>query len=184
MVRRDKMIDPKQNENKDFTDFIKSKKSTPSPVLDEFILRYVQRELSPSHIQVFIKIVFIQAFIGVLTLLFCPQFNLSLTNNYDLFHFFHHKFGEAICMIICGSIFMGSGAVFSAYILKSEEVQKIKESELLYYFSMSLLALSVFYIFGAQIYLELALYWILGSSIGGLLAFEINRNIRLKSSIT
>ena len=81
-------------------------------------------------------------------------------------------------MAICGSIFIGSGAVFAAHLLKSSEIKKIKESRLLYYTSISIIALSSFFLFGSNIYLTLAAYWLVGSTIGGLTVFELSRLIR------
>jgi hypothetical protein len=172
------MIDPKNKKNKDFLDFMNSKGVNPPDELSNRILSLVHADLNPSHKIVFIKLLGIQAFIGFLTLIFCPQFNLSLTNNYELFHYFHHNFGENICMVICGSIFIGSGAVFAAYLLKSSEIKKIKESRILYYTSVSILALSSFFLLGSKVYLTLALYWLIGAILGGLIIFEFNRVIR------
>ena len=81
-------------------------------------------------------------------------------------------------MAICGSIFIGSGALFAAYILKSSEVRKIKESRILYYTSISIIALSSFIILGSEVYLSLALYWLVGATIGGLSVFELSRVVR------
>lgn len=172
------MIDPKNKDDKDFLDFINSKGVNPPEELSNKILSFVKADLNPSHQIVFSKILSIQAFIGFLTLVFCPQFDHSLTNNYELFHYFHHKFGESICMALCGSIFVGSGALFAAYLLKPVEVRKVKESKFLYYTFISILALSSFFVLGSEIYLNLASYWLLGAIIGGLLIFELNRLIR------
>ena len=73
------MIDP--NNKKDYTDFIKAKGVHPPEELNHKVLDYVKKDLNPSHIVVFTKLLSVQAFIGFLTLTFCPQFNLSLTNN-------------------------------------------------------------------------------------------------------
>tara|TARA_R110002072_G_scaffold534_6_gene4082 strand:- start:256267 stop:256788 length:522 start_codon:yes stop_codon:yes gene_type:complete len=162
----------------EYKDFLESETHSPSAELSNTILHKVRQDLNPTHTVVFSKLLGTQLFIGVLTLLFCPQFNLSLTNNYDLFHYFHHTFGEKICMAICGFIFIGSGAVFASYLLKSNEITKIKESRFLYYFSITTIALSTFLILGAQTYLYLSLYWFMGASFGGLITFEINRIIR------
>lgn len=83
-------------------------------------------------------------------------------------------------MMICGSIFIGSGALFAAYLFKSSEVKKIKESKVLYYTSISILALSSFIVLGSETYLTLAAFWLVGSTIGGLIVFELNRLIRRK----
>jgi len=172
------MIDPKNKYDKDFLDFMNSKGNNPPEELSDKILSFVKNDLNPSHQIVFSKLLGIQGFIGFLTLIFCPQFDLSLTNNYDLFHYFHHKFGENICIAICGSIFIGSGALFATYILKSNEIRIIKESRILYYSSISIIALSSFLILGSEVYLNLALYWLVGATIGGLSVFELSRVVR------
>lgn len=172
------MIDPNKENKKDFFDFMNLDKTNPPEELSSKVLSYVKNDLNPSHKKVFGKFFIIQALIGFLTLIFCPQFDLSLTNNYELFHFFHHKFGENICMVLCGSIFIGSGAIFTAYILKASEIRKIKELRFSYYLSISIIALLIFFLLGSQVYLNLAVLWIIGASIGGLIAFEINHIIR------
>lgn len=163
--------------NKDYNDFLKSN-NTPPKHLDSSILDMINAELNPSHKVVFGKLVMVQGFIGLITMLFCPQFNLSLTNNYDLFHYFHKTFGHQVCMVICGSIFLGSGAIFASYILKERELNKIKNSRFLYYVVLSIIAVTVFLAFGAEIYLNLVIFWLLGAVIGGMFAFEVNRIIR------
>lgn len=172
------MIDPNNKDSKDFLEFMNSKGVSPPEELSDRILNFVKADLNPSHKIVFSKLLGIQAFIGFLTLIFCPQFDLSLTNNHELFHYFHHKYGESTCMAICGLIFIGSGALFSSYILKSSEIRRIKESKFLYYMTVSIIALSVLFIFGAKIYLNLAFFWFIGAILGGVSIFEINRIIR------
>lgn len=169
------MIDPNE---KDFLDFVNSKKVSPPNHLSIEVLSLIKADLDPSHKIVFTKLILIQAFIGFITLSFCPQFSLSLTNNHEMFHYFHHTFGEQICMIICGTVFMGSGAIFAAYLLKKEEIKKIKETKFLYYFSISIIFISIFFLLGAQSYLSLIFFWFIGSSLGGLVLFELNRIIR------
>jgi hypothetical protein len=170
------MIDPKNK--KDFQDFMHSRGANPPEELNNRILSFVRADLSPTHKIVFSKLLTVQSFIGFLTLTVCPQFNLSLTNNFELFHYFHHRFGENICMAICGSIFLGSGALFAAYLLKPSEIRKINESRFLYYMSISIIALSIFFLLGTDIYLTFAAYWLTGSTLGGLVVFELNRLIR------
>jgi hypothetical protein len=163
--------------NNDYNDFIETKKTVPDH-LSNSVINLVNSDLNPSHKVVFAKLTLIQSFIGLITMIFCPQFDFSLTNNYDLFHYFHLSFGHQICMIICGSIFLGSGAVFASYVLKEGEVNKIKESRFLYYMALSIIAVSTFMLFGAEIYLSLVVFWIMGAIGGGIIAFELNRIIR------
>ncbi|OUR99693.1 hypothetical protein A9Q84_01320 [Halobacteriovorax marinus] len=172
----------KLNTGKDFTDFKTSNENRPETILRARVLDFVKNELNPSHTLVFTKLLCIQAFVGTLTLLFCPQFDMSLTNNYDLFHFFHHKFGALACMSLCGFIFIGSGAIFAAYLLKVEEIYKIKQTNNLYYFAISGLSILTFLVLGADIYLDLAAMWFLGAVVGGILMLNINKSIRFNLS--
>lgn len=163
--------------NDDYNDFVNSDLKTPDHI-NSTVLNMVNSDLNPSHKIVFGKLTLIQGFIGFITMLFCPQFEFSLTNNYDLFHYFHMTFGHEVCMIICGSIFLGSGAIFASYLLNEGEVNKIKNSKLLYYMALSIVAVTVFILFGAQIYLKLLGFWLIGAIGGGMIAFEFNRVIR------
>lgn len=163
--------------NGDYNDFLKDVSKAPQR-LDQIVLNNVHTDLNPGHMVVFFKLTLIQGFIGLVTMLFCPQFNFSLTNNYDLFHYFHLNFGHSICMILCGSIFLGSGAIFASYVLTQGEVNKIKSSRFLYYTGLSIIAVSSFMLFGAEIYLNLLTYWLCGAIGGGILAFELNRIAR------
>lgn len=165
--------------NKDYFDFLNAQKKAPDHLRDS-LFSMVEKDLNPSHKMVFTKLTLIQGFIGLITMLFCPQFNFSLTNNYDAFHYFHHTFGAQICMVICGSIFLGSGALFASYILKDAEIAKIQSSRFLYFMALSIVAVSLFMLFGATLYLNLLTFWLLGAIGGGILTFELNRFIRMQ----
>jgi hypothetical protein len=167
--------------NKDFNDFLDSSKNPPNKISED-VLSQIRKSLNPDHKVVFGKLVLVQGFIGFLSMLFCPQFNMSLTNNFEAFHYFHHTFGEQICMAICGSIFLGSGAVFSSYLLSEGEVNKIHNSRFLYFMSISIISVSIFAVLGAKIYLSMITYWLLGAVITGILFFELNRFIRMRFS--
>jgi len=167
-----------KSKDQDFQSFVTNKDLDPPQSLDESILKRVKGDLNPSHQKVFAKLTIIQSFVGFLTLIFCPQFNFSLTNNYDLFHYFHRAYGEEVCMIICGSIFIGSGAIFASYILKTSEIKKIQNSRFLYYFSLISVFLTTFLILGAEIYVTLTIYWCIGAFISGMVMIELNQIIR------
>lgn len=165
--------------NKDFDDFRESSVKPPIHVSNH-INQYVMQSLTPDSKTVFLKLTFIQSIIGLMTMLFCPQFNMSLTSNYDLFHYFHHNFGHSICMMICGSIFFGTGAFASSLILNDIEIKKIHESKFLYFVSLSIIFVSSFIVLGAKIYLNLLSFWLLGALGIGITLFEITYFIRVK----
>lgn len=171
-------MDNNLENNKDFQEFLVSDGHSPPKQLSDDILYFVHRDLNPSHRLVFIKLLLIQTVVGIVTMLFCPQFELSLTNNYDLFHFFHRQFGRTICMAICGGIFMGSGAVAAAFILKGPELRKISRTPLLYYFSISSIFLLGFLLLGANVYVEISAAWIVGACLVGSAAHLLSRKAR------
>ena len=164
---------------KDYQEFLTSEPVEPSQQLSQSVRDHIRQELDPSHLRVFTKLLLVQSFIGTLTLAFCPQFNLSLTNYYHLFDFFHSQFGRQICMALCGGIFLGSGALFASQILSLAEIRKIRQSRLLYYMTLSMFFLSAFMGLGVNIYLEVLAYWLLGAMIFGVINFELSARIRL-----
>ncbi|WP_372651511.1 hypothetical protein [Halobacteriovorax sp.] len=168
----------KKNKFKDdYNDFISSKEVAPRNISHSIIDR-VKADLNPSKQLVFIKLLSLQLFTGLITMFFCPQFKMSLTNNHELFHYFHHNFGEHICMMICGAIFLGSGAIVASYILDLEELRVIKNSKGLYTLAISGLSLVVFLIFGAKLYLDLTLLWVLGASLAATVMLAFNYFLR------
>ncbi|MBT4761519.1 MAG: hypothetical protein HOO06_07475 [Bdellovibrionaceae bacterium] len=166
--------------NEDFDDFLHNNHIKTPNSLSSLILKSIQSHTSPSHSVVFIKLLGIQCFIGIISLAFCPQFNLSLTNNYEVFHYLHHTFGANVCMAICGSIFVGSGAVFASYILRMNEVNLIYQNKYLYYLTVSLIAVSLFSFIGTDLYFKLAIFWIAGASLSGAFLLKFNRLVRIQ----
>lgn len=158
--------------DKDYDEFCSYDRSEVPDFLNTAVLKGVEKDLNPSWGRVVGKLVFLQGFVGLLTLLFCPQFELSLTAHTELYHYFHRHFGLYGCMAICGAIFMGSGAVAAAFILRFSELNLILRSKYLLSFALSGIAVVMFLIFGAETYLSLALSWIAGGSIATILAFD------------
>lgn len=166
----------------DFENFSTVDPLEPPKDLSMKILSFVSHDLNTSHRQTFFKLVLIHSLIGVLTLLFCPQFELSLTNNYSVFHFFHRTFGSNICMALCGGIFLGCGAIAAGILLTQSEIMKIRRSKILYYVSLSSIFLTSFLLLGAEIYLEMAFFWTLGACSFGISFFQFSTRIRTKLS--
>lgn len=151
----------------------------PPKELDKEIINMVHRDLESNPKILFLKVLGIQGIIGVLTLLFCPQFNFSLTNNYELFHYFHRTFGEAICMGICGAIFIGIGALIVSTFVRERDLKEIHSHPFLYFVSITGIAIFCFYLLGAEIYFMMAIYWAIGALSSALIFFELGRIIRL-----
>ena len=165
--------------NNDYKDFLNETAKT-SKALDKKVLKLISDELKPKKKYVLIKLITVHAFIGTLTMLFCPQFNMSLTNNFEVFHYFHHTFGAVICNIICGAIFLGSGAIFASSILSMSELKYVQSNSFFYYLSLSIFFVSSLFLFGAQAYLNGVLFWIAGAIISSSGIINLNLYIRRK----
>jgi len=168
----------KLNKKNDLVDFFKTPDLRPPEGLDQKILKFVKRDLVPNHKVIFGKLFLIQAFVGSLVLLFCPQFNFSLTGNYELFHFFHRHLGIYGCTAICGGIFLGSGLFFANFILGRGELAVIRKSKILYPMALSGLFILIFLFLGADVYLDLSLAWFFGSSLLAIFSFEIGKLLK------
>ena len=165
--------------NDDYEDFKRKEDFEVPQSLTTIVLSTVHSSLNPSHKIIYSKLFCIQLFMGIISMLFCPQFELSLTNNHDLFHFFHRTFGAKICMIICGAIFMGSGAIFSSSLLTFHELKKIYNSKYLYFTSLSGVFISLFSIYKTEVFLQMALLWIIGSILSAIFIFKLTYSLRL-----
>jgi len=173
------MLNPKENIEKDFFNFQTKDEFSPSEKLSKKIISLIEKDLCPTHKIVFLKLLSIHTFIGAITLLFCPQFNLSFTNNHKLFHYFHYTFGPSICMLICGSIFLGSGAIFAVSILREAELKLIRTNKYFYYLSITSIALTTFFVFGAEIYLKMSFLWVIGAITSSLLVILSHQYYRI-----
>lgn len=142
------------------------------------ILRYVRADLQPGTMLVFAKMLTVQAIMGMLTLLFCPQFELSLTGNAEILHYFHHNYGAGVCALVCGAIFTAPGAILAAYLLSTAEVGRIRNSGLLYHLVIAAVALLAFFLCGADVFNQLALFWLTAAALSATLLFDLNLSLR------
>ena len=172
------MNDPKIDT--DYQDFINSVHSDVPEHLTRKILDYVKKDLNPNFRIVFFKLTLIQAIAGVITLLFCPQFSISITGSHSLFHIFHGALGIYGCMAVCGSIFVGAGAFSVPFILKIPELRKLHKYNIVYFSAIAFLSLLTFSIFGESMNFELVISWLLGAISGGLLIFELTQSLKKK----
>ena len=168
----------KKEIEKDFQDFCESKSHVSSSWGKE-ILDHVYKDLNPNKLILVLKLFLIHVFVGGITLLFCPQFELSLTSNVEFYHFFHRHFGIYVCTAVCGALFMASGACLAGFILRFSELKILFSSKYLLHFLMSGMALLSFFILGARIPLELAFAWMFGGVTSSLVAIQVGWQLRV-----
>lgn len=168
------MTDPRDTKAwlEDFSDFMEAKPDPVPSSLEQRTLQMVSRALNPSPVAVFFKAGLIQIVVGFISLLFCPQFGLSLTGIHGIMHFMM-QFGERACMFGCGTLFAGSSLLFSSVLLTSDEVRTLRKHEILQVTLLSLLALGSFLCLGAEIFETVTLLWLAGSVLGGIGFLEL-----------
>ncbi len=171
-------IDPKEWAD-EFKTFMDATPVAPPQSLRENILNYVHKELNPSAVKVFSKISLIHVGVGFISLLMCPQFGFSPLGNMGLMSLLM-KYGNAVCMLGCGAVFVGGTALISSFVLKPEEVRVLRKTEALQFAVLSILSIGAFLCLGAEVLEGLTLIWMLGSLVGGLLSLEIGWVIRKK----
>lgn len=166
--------------SEDYNLFLNSESVSPPPIVTENIKKKVFKDLNPSIWRVFFKLSIIQVIVGSISLILCPQFGITMVDNLENFHFLLHHLGEVGCMLVCGFIFVGVGAFTSSLILNPSEVLKIQFSRLGIFSIISIFSLGIFYLMGGRFFLEMAIFWFLGSIVGGFVTFKIGRLLRFQ----
>jgi len=175
------MIDKKNNADweREFLEFVNSDPVSPPPFLTEKLKNTVSQDLRPAIWKVFSKLAGMQAACATVTLFFCPQFEIGFAKHEYLADLVQHSEGFGF-MIVCGIIFLGGGAVIAPFFFKQAETKAIEKSVLIYFPTVALLAVMLFYSLGADIDWTLALPWFLGGSIGSMIGFELAKYFRFQ----
>ena len=175
------------NINYQFNEFLKVEDKLPSRDIDLNVLSSIKENMNPPFSIILSKLSLVHAFVGVITMAFCPQFSLSLTTNQRSFHYFHETFGYYGCMAICGIIFLGSGALFASFLLNRDEVRKVNRKFYLFFPTLCLLSLTVFFFLGAELFVKAIFSWSLGGIISSIALFYLGplfKSIILKKFLT
>lgn len=175
----------KTNWESEFSDFLMTEPVEVPPMLTETIIAKIQNELNPSFLQVFGKISSIHFIVGLFTLLFCPQFDISITSQVGLVPYLM-QFGHEVCTFGCGAIFVGTSLLASSFYLKPEDVKVLKKHEFLQLLVLSSLSLGFFVALGAEVVLSLGIIWLAGATLGGILTLNLGwafRRLQYKEAI-
>lgn len=162
---------------RDLMDFVESEPVTPPSILSERITSTVKQDLKLSVWKIFAKLAGIQAACATLTLFFCPQFEMGFTKHDYLAYLVQQTDGFGF-MIVCGVIFLGGGAVMAPFFLNQAETKAIENSVLIFFPSVTLLAVLFFFLLGADVAWSLAFPWFLGGTFGSLIGFEFVKFFR------
>lgn len=168
----------RSNWEKEFAEFAAAE-AVPVPTeISETILNKVSSDLHPSGIRVFLKTAALQTVLGFVTLLFCPQFGISLTSSSGIMPYLM-KYGDSVCMLGCGAVFTSLSLLAASLLLKPEEVRALKERQVLQLGFLVVLSLFAFMFLGGEVALSVAVAWSLGAIIGGALSLEAGWSVRM-----
>ena len=174
------MIDKKEKHadlEREFLEFVNSDHITPPAILTEKLKITIRQDLRPAIWKIFSKLAGMQAVCATFTLFFCPQFEIGFAKHDYLANLIQHSGGFGF-MIVCGIIFLGGGAVIAPFFFKQTEIKAIEKSVLIYFPTVALLAVMLFYSLGAYIDWTLGLPWFLGGTFGSVIGFELVKNFR------
>lgn len=103
---------------KDFLEFLKSKDHVPQN-LSETVQKDIQLSFRKKEIlRKFMGYYFLGA---VISLAFCPQFGIGLSDNHGIAHYFR-SMGDWVCAAFCGSLFLSAGLVAVFMNMKLDEI--------------------------------------------------------------
>jgi hypothetical protein len=113
--------------------------------------------------------------VGSLSLLLCSQFGMG--RGYNLMHAFM-SYGAFTCMAFCGALFLGLTVVVAGFFLSNPELKRIRSTAYAPIVFLGLMSLVVLFCFGAEIALNLALFWLFGALLAGMLLTELSLSVR------
>ena len=165
----------------EFQFFLSVEKRDPPEPISSRIIKSVQSDLDPPQWIVFAKVALIHLVVGFLVLLICPQFGIGLFEGMGLTALFMH-FGDLVCSIACGALFLGTTMFVSGLVLKPEEIRAIRKREFVQIVLLSTLSIFAFILLGASVAATLGIAWVIGSVFGGYTSLELGRRFRFRFS--
>ena len=168
--------DPKFNS--EFEEFMSAEAIEVPSELKINVFTEVHQALNPSPFLIFAKISLTHLFVGLFTLLLCPQFGTSFTSSSGLMGYLM-KYGEAVCMLGCGALFLSlSLLVVSLFVLNRDEMRVLRSNRIGHIGILSTLSLTAFIAFGLTSIEMAGIFWLLGALVGGVVSLELGWKAR------
>lgn len=150
------------NDLNDFTEFLKGN-ALPPPEVEAKILSRVRKALNPSVPFAVSKLFAFHVVGSLVTLLFCPQFGLSLLAHAGMPLEFLMRFHPGLCFVGCGLIWMVGGQALSFAFLTLDEQRVLGGLRWGSALSVVLLSILFFGCLGRLQVDEWLGFWILGA---------------------
>jgi len=157
----------------EYHDFLNAEEVSVPPELSQRVLKLIKSKMLPSMPQIFVKLLMLHLPVGILSLFVCDQFGMSpFDTNFSLARYFMY-FGHSFCMFLCGSFFIGGSILISGFILNSHEIRALRKKSYIQSFFLAGISYGSFLMFGAEITLNIAILWLLGAILGGIISSEM-----------
>ena len=163
----------------DFADFATSESKAVPEEVSKTILQRIQKAVNPSPWLVFVKLIVAHGLVGTLNLGLCSQFGMSPFNTGFSLSDYFMKFGHSACMVFCGVTFISLTVILCHLFWTREEFRVFSRNAPLQVFALSVFSLVSFLGFGAEMTLHIAVLWLAGALLGGLLTSSVF-NLKLR----
>ncbi len=160
----------------EFQDFLNANDNPPRE-LSQSIFNVVHRDLNPSPIKVFIKVLFVHIVMGGLSIFGCPQFGITPSGNMAIMKFLE-RFGNTACAVGCGAFFVLGTIIVIGIALRPEELKALRRAEFLQLSALLILSIGFFYAMASSVVLSWVVPWLIGSLGMGVLGIELLFHLR------
>lgn len=153
-----------------------------NPDLNQKILNEVHNKLHPNKVSLLSKLFFIHFLTATITLSICPQFGFQVfKSDYNLMELFMY-WGKPFCDFACGAFFTGTSMMSAHFILSHDEIRFLRFNKTLTIASLLLTSIGFFMIMSPNLFLELTLLWLIGTTLAIISSLEISFHILLKTN--
>ncbi len=151
----------------DFQEFVRSEGAPVPKEMSKALFARVQKDLNPSTLMIFAKLLGVHTVVGTLSLAICNQFDINpFRTGFSLSNYFM-KFGHSTCMFLCGVLFVGLSLLMTRAVIRPEELRVLRKNVLLEIFGLSMISLGVFAAVGAEFTFAVGVLWLIGAMLGG-----------------
>jgi hypothetical protein len=170
------------NFSKDFTDFSKTVPVDPPEDFNLLISRDIHKNLRKDKISAIASVSLIHIVVGIFIIAICPQFDFQIIPNFAGLLTIFMKFGHNMCMFLCGSLFLSSSIVVSAFLLPQTYRRYLYSIRYYKITGLTLGSLVIFALISAVPITFSTILWVCGAILSGHLTsklyihrFEVSR---------
>lgn len=156
-----------------YSDFLNSEKSIPPRDISEKINLLIQTDLKPTFFSVFAKLTVAHFFVSLVSLSICPQFDLQTLPLFNFMKTFLHSLDHNLCQLACGVFFLSLTGFAGYFTLNIEEFNFLGKNKFLQVSLLSLLSIGVLTCAGANVFFVPLMFWLIGTTVGGILSIQL-----------